>query len=420
MEIFKKNTYAFIFTTLVGASFVMWAIILFWKGMDSDQFGIFFLQTDNLFADFLNICGYASERDVYNNVVNGMQEKAYPPITYMLSYIFSRIVNYEETAYTQTYCQTRFLIIFVLALVILIVLLYTLILYYLNGNIAYRLATALLIVSSGIMLFTLERCNIILLAEIFILFYLFNYNNENNISLNQNNKFQRKNNMIKSKNSQIKSINTNNYIINTFNLSEKNYINNNTQTQKSPQRTLTEEISKFRKEKEELKLINQKHSKLIEKLIEDNKNLSDKVNLILEENTKLKQKIKTYKENQEQLVMLVKIIQKNGVDIEQVIDKWNNDVAEEEEYEKEDKLEEITSKSLALDSLNELNEKIDCSSFIPITMKDKKYEKKLKVTGVPKLNFDIIKKNQQVKRNPKDKKYNRKKKEKDNFLNKSK
>ena len=110
-----------------------------------------------------------------------MQEKAYPPITYMLSYIFSRIVNYEETAYTQTYCQTRFLIIFVLALVILIVLLYTLILYYLNGNIAYRLATALLIVSSGIMLFTLERCNIILLAEIFILFYLFNYNNENNI-----------------------------------------------------------------------------------------------------------------------------------------------------------------------------------------------------------------------------------------------
>ena len=247
-----------------------------------------------------------------------------------------------------------------------------------------------------------------------------NNNNENNISLNQNNKFQRKNNMIKSKNSQIKSINTNNYIINTFNLSEKNYINNNTQTQKSPQRTLTEEISKFRKEKEELKLINQKHSKLIEKLIEDNKNLSDKVNLILEENTKLKQKIKTYKENQEQLVMLVKIIQKNGVDIEQVIDKWNNDVAEEEEYEKEDKLEEITSKSLALDSLNELNEKIDCSSFIPITMKDKKYENKLKVTGVPKLNFDIIKKNQQVKRNPKDKKYNRKKKEKDNFLNKSK
>jgi hypothetical protein len=247
-----------------------------------------------------------------------------------------------------------------------------------------------------------------------------NNNNENNLSLNQNNKFERKNNINKNKNSQIKSINTNNYIINTFNLSEKNYINNNTQAQKSPKRNVTEEINKIRKEKEELKLTNQKHLKLIEKLIEDNKNLSDKVNLILEENTKLKQKIKTYKENQEQLVMLVKIIQNNGVDIEQVIDKWNNDVAEEEENEKEEKLEEITSKSLALDSLNELNEKIDCSSFIPITMKEKKNENKLKVTGVPKLNFDILKNSQQLKRNFNDKKHNRKKKEKDNFLNKSK
>ena len=101
----------------------------------------------------------------------------------------------------------------------------------------------------------------------------------------------------KSKNSQIKAINTNNYIINTFNLSEKNYINNNTHTRKSLQRNLTEEMSKFKKEKEELKVINEKHSKLIGKLIEDNKNLSDKINTILEENSNLKQKIKTYKES---------------------------------------------------------------------------------------------------------------------------
>ena len=50
--------------------------------------------------------------------------------------------------------------------------------------------------------------------------------------------------------------------------------------------------------------------------------------------------------------MLIKIIQKNGVDIEKLIDKWNNEV--EEEVENDDKYEEITSKSLALDSMNEL------------------------------------------------------------------
>ena len=77
-------------------------------------------------------------------------------------------------------------------------------------------------------------------------------NNSTNLSLNKNVKFQRKNNITKSKNSHIKAINTNNYIINTFNLSEKNYINNNTHTQKSLQRNLTEEMSKFKKEKEDL------------------------------------------------------------------------------------------------------------------------------------------------------------------------
>ena len=199
---------------------------------------------------------------------------------------------------------------------------------------------------------------------------------------------QRKNFLIK-KNSKIKSINTNNYIINTFNLYEKNYIKKN-----------------------------KKHSKLIENLIEDNKNLNDKVNLLQEENSKLKQKIKNYKDNQEQLIMLVKIIQKSGVDVESLIDKWNNEVEEEEENE--EKNEEITSKSLVLDSLNELNEKIDCSSFIPITMKDKKTENKLKVTGVPKLNFDVIKNKQQEKRNIKGKKNKAKNREIENYLNKSK
>ena len=245
-------------------------------------------------------------------------------------------------------------------------------------------------------------------------------NNSNNISLSKNNKFTKKNILSKNKNPNIKSINTNNYIINTFNLSEKNYINNNTHTQKSLHKNITDEIIKFKKEKEEYKEKNEKSTKLIEKLIEDNKNLSDKINNILEENSKLKQKIKTYKENQDQLVMLIKIIQKNGVDIESVIDRWNNEVEEEEENEKEEKYEEITSKSLVLDSLNDLNEKIDCSSFIPIAMKELKTENKLKVTGVPKLNFDIIKNNQQLKRNANAKKQNKTKKKDNNILNKSK
>ena len=245
--------------------------------------------------------------------------------------------------------------------------------------------------------------------------------NISNISINKNNKIPRKNmtNNNNMKKAQIKSINTNNYIINTLNLSEKNYINNSAQAQKMIQKNLTEEINKFKKEREELKKIYQKHERLIEKLMEDNKNLSDKIGNIQQENNKLNKKINIYKENQEQLVMLVKIIQQNGVDIEELIDRWNNDIENEEEINSKEKVEEINSKSLVLDSLNELNGKIDCSSFIPITVQEKKEEKKMKVSGVPKLNFDLLKNNyNQENRNHKHNQNNKKKKE--NYVNKSK
>ena len=89
--------------------------------------------------------------------------------------------------------------------------------------------------------------------------------------------------------------------------------------------------------------------------------------------------------------MLVKIIKQNWVDIEKLIDRWNNDIENEEENTSKEKFEELNSKSLVLDSLNELNGKIDCSSFIPITVQEKKEEKKIKVSGVPKLNFALWK-----------------------------
>ena len=115
--------------------------------------------------------------------------------------------------------------------------------------------------------------------------------------------------------------------------------------------------------------------------------MSDKIGGMKHENNKLKQKINVFKENQEQLVMLVKIIQQNGIDIEDLIDKWNDEIENEEEFTSKGKIEELTSNSNVIDSINELNGKIDCTSFIPITFQEKKTEKKIKVSGVPKLNL---------------------------------
>lgn len=192
-------------------------------------------------------------------------------------------------------------------------------------------------------------------------------------------------------NKHYKSINTNNYIINTLNLSEKNFINTSSQPHKLIQSAnLESELNKYKKEKEELQKLHHKHERLIEKLAEDNKSLSDKINIIQQENSKLRKKISVYKENQEQLIMLVKIIQQNGVDVEKLIDKWNNEIENESESAK--RISTDDNNISYSDSLNELNSKIDCSSFIPITVGEPQKTKKIFV-GIPKLNFDMIKNN---------------------------
>ena len=88
-------------------------------------------------------------------------------------------------------------------------------------------------------------------------------------------------------------------------------------------------------------------------------------------------------ENQEQLIMLIKIVQKSGVDVEALIDKWNNEVENMEENETSENKESIS------DEINELNSKIDPSSFIPINIEEPHVNKKV-FKGIPKLNFSNI------------------------------
>ena len=123
-----------------------------------------------------------------------------------------------------------------------------------------------------------------------------------------------------------KSINTNNYIINTLNVSEKNFGNNSVIDKKN----LEKDYNKYKKEKEDLNNKIKEQKSNIEKLIERNKKLDEKFNDVSQENNNLKKKYGSLKENQEQLIMLIKIIQENGVDVDGLIDKWNNEVEMEE------------------------------------------------------------------------------------------
>ena len=176
-----------------------------------------------------------------------------------------------------------------------------------------------------------------------------------------------------------KSINTNNYIINTLNVSEKNFTNNSALEKKNYEK----DIKMYKKEKEELNKKIKEQKGFIEQLIEKNKKLDEKYNDVSQENINIKKKYNNLKENQEQLVMLIKIIQENGVDVDGLIDKWNNDIENEE---KENNESEVT-KSMDLEMIKE-HEKYE---FLPITVDNSKKSKSI-IKGVPKLNFDAINK----------------------------
>ena len=85
--------------------------------------------------------------------------------------------------------------------------------------------------------------------------------------------------------------------------------------------------------------------------------------------------------------MLIKIIQENGVDVDGLIDKWNNEVEMEEKQAAEKGGETDNTKSVNV----EMNKEHEKYEFLPITVENSKKSKSI-IKGVPKLNFEAIKK----------------------------
>ena len=198
----------------------------------------------------------------------------------------------------------------------------------------------------------------------------------------------------KSNNSKtFKSINTNNYIINTLNLSEKKIINNTSLEPQNKTVDFDSNYKKLRKEKEELEKKVFAQKKLIQKLIEENEKLDNRFTEVYEENIKLRNVLASYKDTQEQLIILIKLVQKTGVDVEGIIDKWNNEIENENENENEQEHNFIDNKnenkSAFTDIQNNYDYKLD-SSFTPITIDEPNEKKKEKIEIVPKLNFENL------------------------------
>lgn len=175
-------------------------------------------------------------------------------------------------------------------------------------------------------------------------------------------------------------------LLNTLNLSAKNGFNMSIETSEPD---LENKIKILQKEKEDLTNKNKEQKKLISKLMSDNEEIEKNISQLKNYNKHLKEKIEQLKENQNQLVLLLKIIEKNGIDIESIIDKWNEEVEKEEESEEKDSISNINNNI----NTDQSDSRMDSAIYVPITLDEgDKSENKINYKkNIPKLNFALLK-----------------------------
>lgn len=182
----SKKFYEIAFIATGIATFALWVIGLLLNAENSTQMQIFFGNGNNSFADTVNVVGYSAQRDVYHNMnYLGLDEKAYPPLTYMLMYFFSKFVDtdwyYSRDWFADMYTDEQFLIVFLIVTFITGLFIYETVRSFKNGSNAMKVLIALVVCVSNPMLFSFQRGNTIMLVLALEMLYIFWYDSDNKI-----------------------------------------------------------------------------------------------------------------------------------------------------------------------------------------------------------------------------------------------
>jgi len=185
-KIKTKTAFEIIFIATVGLSFLLWIIFIAVDGEASSQFRIFSENLWDFLADSTNVIGYSAGRNPYNNHIFGLAEKAYPPLTYVLMFLVSRVVQVNSYAekfgdYKNLWTDPKVLILIIIMTVVVVIMMYTIIQVTKNGSMLIKSLVAFVLCCSFPMLFSIERGNTIIITAILCMFYLFYYNSENKI-----------------------------------------------------------------------------------------------------------------------------------------------------------------------------------------------------------------------------------------------
>lgn len=146
---------------------------------------IFFSHFEDFWADFTNVVGYSGHRDPYHHLIyTGLGEKAYPPLNYVIGYIYSTLVNiyyYDFDSYLPLFHEPLLLLAILFTLVTLTILFFELLCNMKTGNKLTKVLVASCFLLSFPVQFTVERGNFLYATVIFMIIFVLYYESENKI-----------------------------------------------------------------------------------------------------------------------------------------------------------------------------------------------------------------------------------------------
>ena len=139
------------------------------------QRNIFAFGMDDYLADFLNLLRYVAERDPYFNIINGVEQKIYLPLIYLIVYPFSKLDNFAEMSSLQEAWNSKLgnFSAFSFMGFCIFLLMYSLNVIRKKYNLSPFILTG--IIFSNVFIYSIERANIAFLTSacvgLFIAFY---------------------------------------------------------------------------------------------------------------------------------------------------------------------------------------------------------------------------------------------------------
>jgi hypothetical protein len=146
-------------------------LVTFFYNPEGPQKNIFFYKCVNLFGDFFINLIYTSEKNPYFNTTNGFGEKTYLPLSYLIYYFFVKFDDFSSMDLDHATRSNGGILGVVIFTIISLILFFHSI-SKLNKNNEFKIVQTIIILLSGITLFSIERGNLIIITAAFVAYFL--------------------------------------------------------------------------------------------------------------------------------------------------------------------------------------------------------------------------------------------------------